>query len=111
MQLLAPDVTVWTDGGGKVRQALRPITGAERVAAWFATFGEQPYQGVALADMRVDFVELNGRTGIVFAGAGRVIGTLALDVDADGLVVAIHNVANPDKLRAVAAGEVHDLRP
>lgn len=45
MQLLAPDVTVWTDGGGKVRQALRPVTGAQRVAAWFATFGEQPYQG------------------------------------------------------------------
>ncbi|MEV4507456.1 RNA polymerase sigma-70 factor [Dactylosporangium sp. NPDC049525] len=107
MQLLAPDVTVWTDGGGKVRQALRPVTGAERVAAWFATFGEQPYQGVALADMRVDLVELNGRTGVVFTGAGRVIGTLILDVDADGRIAAIHNVANPDKLRAVATGEVH----
>lgn len=111
MQLLAPDVTVWTDGGGKVRQALHPVTGAQRVAAWFATFGEQPYQGVALADMRVDLVELNGRTGIVFTGAGRVIGTIALDVDEDGRVTAIHNVANPDKLRAVAAGEVHDLDP
>ncbi|GAA3232419.1 RNA polymerase sigma-70 factor [Dactylosporangium siamense] len=109
MQLLAPDVTVWTDGGGKVRQALQPVTGAERVAAWFATFGSQPYQGVALADMRVDLVELNGRSGIVFTGAGRVIGTLALDVDDSGRVVAIHNVANPDKLRAVATGEVHDF--
>jgi RNA polymerase sigma-70 factor (TIGR02957 family) len=109
MQLLAPDVTVWTDGGGKVRQALQPVTGASRVAAWFATFGSQPYQGVPLADMRVDFVELNGRSGIVFTGAGRVIGTLALDVDFSGRVVAIHNVANPDKLRAVATGEVHDL--
>ncbi len=109
MHLLAPDVTVWTDGGGKVRQALHPVTGAARVAAWFATLGDQPYQGVALADMRVELVELNGRSGIVFTGAGRVIGTLALDVDEDGLVVAIHNVANPDKLRAVATGEVHDL--
>jgi RNA polymerase sigma-70 factor (ECF subfamily) len=111
MQLLAPDVTVWTDGGGKVRHAMRPIAGAERVATWFATFGEQSYQGVAPADMRADFVELNGRTGIVFTGAGRIIGTLTLDVDEDGLVVAIHNVANPDKLRSIAAGEVHAVRP
>src|SRR5439155_1217330 len=28
MELLAPDVTLWTDGGGKVRQAMRPVTGA-----------------------------------------------------------------------------------
>ena len=27
MELLAPDVTLWTDGGGKVRQAMRPIVG------------------------------------------------------------------------------------
>ena len=36
MQLLAPDVTLWTDGGGKVRQAMRPVIGAEKVATWFA---------------------------------------------------------------------------
>ena len=28
MELLSPDVTLWTDGGGKVRQALRPVVGA-----------------------------------------------------------------------------------
>ena len=28
MELLAPDVTLWTDGGGKVRQAMRPVVGA-----------------------------------------------------------------------------------
>ncbi|MET7420419.1 RNA polymerase sigma-70 factor [Dactylosporangium sp. NPDC005555] len=101
MQLLAPGVTVWTDGGGKVRQATRPITGASRVAAWFATLGRQPYQGVELADMTVDLVELNGGPGIVFRGAGRVIGTLTLDIDEQGRVAGIYNVANPDKLRAI----------
>jgi len=46
MQLLAPDVTLWTDGGGKVRQAHRPIFGAERVAKWFAGVGTRAYEGV-----------------------------------------------------------------
>jgi len=61
------------------------------------------------ADMAVEMVELNGGPGIVFTGAGRVIATLALDIDEDGRVVTIHNVANPDKLQAVAARTVYAL--
>lgn len=109
MQLVAPDVTLWTDGGGKVRQAMRPIVGAARVATWFAGVGQRPYQGIEPADMAVEVVELNGGPGIVFSGAGRVIATLTLDLDATGRVAAIHNVANPDKLRAVATGPVHPI--
>jgi RNA polymerase sigma-70 factor (TIGR02957 family) len=107
MQLLAPDVTLWTDGGGKVRQATRPVTGAERVAAWFAGIGSRPYQGIEPADMVAEVVDLNGAPGIVFSGAGRVIATLTLDLDEDGRVKGIHNVANPDKLRAVAARTIY----
>src|SRR6476660_3728447 len=36
MELLAPEVTLWTDGGGKVRQAMRPIVGSDNVARWIA---------------------------------------------------------------------------
>ncbi|MFI7577845.1 RNA polymerase sigma-70 factor [Micromonospora sp. NPDC049497] len=109
MQMLAPDVTLWTDGGGKVRQAMRPVTGAERVAAWFAGIAARPYQGVAPADMAVEVVELNGRAGIVFSGGGRVIATLTLDLDEDGRIAGIHNVANPDKLHAVGTRTVHRI--
>jgi RNA polymerase sigma-70 factor (ECF subfamily) len=109
MQLLAPDVTLWTDGGGKVRQATRPVTGAERVAKWFAGVAARPYEGVDPADMRAEVVDLNGAPGIVFSGAGRVIATLTLELDADGRITEIHNVANPDKLGAVAAGTVHPM--
>jgi ketosteroid isomerase-like protein len=109
MQLLAPDVTLWTDGGGKVRQAMHPVTGAARVAAWFAAIGTRPYQGVEPADMTIELVELNGGPGIVFTGAGRVIATLTLDLDERGHIAAIHNVANPDKLGAVAARTIHHI--
>lgn len=109
MELLAPDVTLWTDGGGKVRQAMRPVIGAERVATWFAGISSRPYQGVLPADMTVEVVNLNGGPGIVFSDGDRVIATLTLDLDEQGRVVAIHNVANPDKLRAVATRTVHDM--
>jgi RNA polymerase sigma-70 factor (ECF subfamily) len=104
MQLLAPDVTLWTDGGGKVRQALRPVEGMAKVAAWLAGVTKRPYEGVEIADMTAEVVDVNGGPGIVFSAAGRVIATLTVELDADGRIATIHNVANPDKLHAVADG-------
>ena len=104
MELLAPDVTLWTDGGGKVRQAMRPIIGAEKVARWIAGTITRPYEGVEIADMTAEVVDINGGPGIVIRGAGRTIATLTVDLDDDGRIVTIHNVANPDKLHAIADG-------
>ncbi|NUT40230.1 MAG: RNA polymerase sigma-70 factor [Thermoactinospora sp.] len=109
MELLSPDVTLWTDGGGKVRQALRPVVGAETVAAWFAAIGKVTYQGIEPADMRAELVEINGGPGLVFSGPERIIATVTFDFDADGRVVAIHNIANPDKLQAIADGTTRDV--
>jgi RNA polymerase sigma-70 factor (ECF subfamily) len=109
MELLAPDVTLWTDGGGKVRQALRPVLGAERVAAWLAGVGTRPYEGVRPDQMSAVVAELNGEPGLVISGAGRVLSTITLDLDADGRVAGILNTANPDKLAAVRAGVVRVL--
>nr|WP_296068051.1 RNA polymerase sigma-70 factor [uncultured Actinoplanes sp.] len=108
MEMLAPDVTLWTDGGGKVRQAMKPVLGASRVANWLAGVASRPYEGVSPDDMAAEIVPLNGAPGIVIRGAGRVIGTLALELDDSGRVVTIFNTANPDKLQAVAARIVHD---
>ncbi|MEU1897719.1 RNA polymerase sigma-70 factor [Nocardiopsis dassonvillei] len=109
MELLSPDVTLWTDGGGKVRQAMRPVVGASTVASWFAAIGTVTYQGVEPADMRAELVEVNGGPGVVFSGPDRVIATVTFDFDADGRITAIHNVANPDKLQAIADGITHDV--
>jgi RNA polymerase sigma-70 factor (ECF subfamily) len=110
MELLAPDVTLWTDGGGKVRQALRPVHGMEKVAAWIGGVASRPYEGVEISDMAVNLVELNGEPGLVFTGGGRVISTLTLELDEQGRVLTVHNIANPAKLQAVTEGSVHDLR-
>ena len=104
MELLSPDVTLWTDGGGKVRQATRPIHGAGTVAAWFAALGTVAYQGVAPADMRAELTEINGGPGLLFRAPDRVLATVTFDFDADGRILGVRNVANPDKLGAVATG-------
>ncbi|GIJ63382.1 RNA polymerase sigma-70 factor [Virgisporangium aurantiacum] len=109
MQLLAPDVTLWTDGGGKVRQAMRPVVGAEKVATWMAGVSKRPYEGVEPSAWVFEVVELNGSFGIVISGAGRVIGTLSVDLDDHGRIAGILNVANPDKLGAVTAKTVHEI--
>jgi RNA polymerase sigma-70 factor (ECF subfamily) len=111
MELLAPDVTLWTDGGGKVRQAMRPISGADTVAAWFAAIGTVTYEGVAPADMTAELAEINGAPGLLFRGPDRVVATVSFDVDAAGRITAIHNVANPDKLGAVGSGTTHEIVP
>ena len=54
--------------------------------------------------MTAEVVDINGGPGIVIRGAGRIIATLTVDLDADGNIVTIHNVANPDKLHAIADG-------
>jgi RNA polymerase sigma-70 factor (TIGR02957 family) len=107
MELLAPEVTLWTDGGGKVRQAMRPIIGAEKVARWLAGTAKRPYEGIEISDMAAELVDINGGPGIVMSGAGRVIATITVDLDADGRIVTVHNVANPDKLGAIADGVRH----
>ncbi|MER8088516.1 RNA polymerase sigma-70 factor [Streptomyces sp. NPDC094048] len=109
MELLSPDVALWTDGGGKVRQALRPVVGAATVAAWFAAIGTVTYRGVDPADMNARLVGINGAPGIVCSGPERVIATVTFDFDADGRITAIHNVANPDKLKAVTDGTTHGI--
>jgi RNA polymerase sigma-70 factor (ECF subfamily) len=59
--------------------------------------------------MTAELVELNGSVGVVFTGAGRTIGTLSIDLDEHGRIGTIHNVANPDKLRAVTDRTVHPM--
>ena len=109
MELLSPDVTLWTDGGGKVRQALRPVVGASTVAAWFAAIGTVTYQGVAPADMKMGLVDINGAPGMLFTAPDRVIATVTFDFSPDGRITALHNVANPDKLQAVTQGTTYDM--
>ncbi|MGW0733120.1 RNA polymerase sigma-70 factor [Streptomyces sp. NPDC002851] len=96
MEVLAPDVTMVSDGGGLTGAPRKPIHGAERVARAVAVLFRRRPDGSAA---RV--VPVNGAPGIVvLAGNTPVLaGTLHL---VDGAVETIHMVSNPKKLAGVA---------
>ncbi|MCA1688304.1 MAG: RNA polymerase sigma-70 factor [Actinobacteria bacterium] len=97
VSLLSDDITVWSDGGGRVAAARRPIHGPDRVARFFlGLVSKAPPTFVASP------VRINGGPGIVGYAGGRPLNVLAFDV-ADGRIRAIRIVVNPEKLRAVPA--------
>ena len=104
VQVLADDVVVHGDGGGKVPQWATPIVGVERVAKLFAGLGRQMVGvGVALEPRTI-----NGQpAAIVRDPEGAVVCVWVLDVD-DGRVRAVRSVINPEKLGHL--GRVADVR-
>jgi RNA polymerase sigma-70 factor (ECF subfamily) len=92
--MLAPDVVVHGDGGGKAQAIGKPVAGRQRIMRLFAGLFRR---GRALgASLRLAWV--NGQPGAVMYDAeGRVFCVMELDV-ADGVVQAIRAVVNPDKL-------------
>ncbi|MCQ8189520.1 RNA polymerase sigma-70 factor [Streptomyces rugosispiralis] len=93
MELLAPDVTAWSDGGGKVKAALRPQRGADKVARFLAAVIAQP-----MDDPRVHAVDVNGRPGLLITVAGRPDTVACAEVE-DGRITEIRVIRNPEKLR------------
>jgi RNA polymerase sigma-70 factor (ECF subfamily) len=96
--MLAEDAVAYTDGGGKVRAAPRPIAGREQVARFLVVSARR---GAKLTPFSVQNASVNGRPGRVLVGEdGAVVGVLEIDVDGD-LIRAVRIVNNPDKLAHV----------
>ncbi|PRX97367.1 RNA polymerase sigma-70 factor [Allonocardiopsis opalescens] len=96
-ELLAADVTIWSDGGGKVSAARRPITGRDKVLRLL--------EGVArhFVRMRVERAEINGGSALLFWTGDELRMVLVPDLTDDGTAVSdLRLVANPDKLEHLA---------
>jgi RNA polymerase sigma-70 factor (ECF subfamily) len=92
--LLAADVSMVGDGGGKAPQLARAVIGAENVARLLAAV----FPRMARIGVTFEPREVNGQPGAIFRDRdGKVLHTLALDV-LDGQIRTIRSVINPDKL-------------
>jgi RNA polymerase sigma-70 factor (TIGR02957 family) len=104
--LLAHDVALHGDGGGKVRALAHPLFGRRQVARRVLSF-MQVVRGIDGFSTRP--VEVNGHAGAVgLDGQQRVLFVLSLDI-AGGQIQDIRGIVNPDKLRHL--GPVSDLLP
>jgi hypothetical protein len=93
--LLAHDVAMTSDGGGKVPALARSLQGRSRVAGMLIN-GLRQFARLPGASLRP--VEVNGGPGALFLdGQQRLIGVLALDI-ADGRITSVSSIFNPDKL-------------
>src|SRR5215211_4768619 len=92
--VLAEDVVMHGDGGGKVPSIARPLVGADRVSRAWANWAKQ---GLRLA-ARFDMTVVNGQPGALLKTAdGLLLTVVSLDI-VDGRLKEIRSILNPDKL-------------
>ncbi|MFC8141967.1 RNA polymerase sigma-70 factor [Streptomyces paradoxus] len=97
MALLAPEVRLVGDSGGKSRAPLRVLQTADKVGRFLIGAAQKGLPGLT-----VRFLEVNGGPAVLILSDGKPDSVFQLDV-ADGHVQSVYIVRNPDKLRSLAA--------
>nr|WP_202501206.1 RNA polymerase sigma factor SigJ [Streptomyces sp. SID5785] len=97
MKLLAPDVSLVGDSGGKSKAPLRVIETADKVGRFVHGAARQ---GAAEENFAYRFLELNGAPALVFLVNGTIDAAIQLGV-VDGRIQRVYIVRNPDKLATI----------
>lgn len=100
-QMLANDVRVVTDGGGKVRAAQNVIEGADRVAQFLVDASRKRPGAWWREDFKLRFGSINGLPGLIVDAPEGPVQTAAFEIYGD-VIRALYVVRNPDKLRHLA---------
>ena len=95
LKVLKEDVTLISDGGGKVAAALNPIHGADHVSRFI--LGVIPKFPAGLT---MSYVEVNGVPGIAFFAGNQVYSVVVPEI-AGGNIQSIYIISNPDKLEGL----------
>ncbi|UAK29807.1 RNA polymerase sigma factor SigJ [Nocardia asteroides] len=102
LELLAPDVAFWSDGGGKRQAALRPIYGRDKVARLIVS----PAVRRHVPDLGVAYRFVNGDAAVLIFSAGAPFAVVVLDIAVPTeRIGAIYAVTNPDKLTRIGTGQ------
>ncbi|OLZ74628.1 RNA polymerase subunit sigma-24 [Streptomyces sp. IMTB 2501] len=103
LEILAPEATLWTDGGGKAQAAQRPIHGRDKVARALTGFAARSATGLEIRHRHV-----NGDAAVLVFEDGSPHSVMVMDLAPDGEQVhEIYLVTNPDKLSALEQGAPH----
>ncbi|MBQ1047448.1 RNA polymerase sigma-70 factor [Micromonospora sp. C51] len=96
IEVLAPNVTMVSDGGGVTGAPRKPIHGSDLVARAIVVLSRQQPVGSTAG-----VLHLNGGPGVVVRCEGTPVLAMTLHM-LDGLVQTIHSISNPRKLTAIA---------
>ncbi|MEU9290795.1 RNA polymerase sigma-70 factor [Streptomyces sp. NPDC048275] len=97
LDVLAPEVVLVSDGGGIKQAALRPITGADKVARFMVGGLGKNEHPITVAPTVV-----NGNPALLVHLDGELDGVLAARVE-DARITGLYYVRNPEKLSRVAS--------
>ena len=95
--LLASDVGMWSDGGGKAIAARRPLLGRDEVLRFLVGLHRTAVASGRMDDMSLDLDEVNVEPALILRLTGHVESIFVLEIDGDA-VTGIRVVRNPDKL-------------
>jgi RNA polymerase sigma-70 factor, ECF subfamily len=95
LTLLAEDVTYWSDGGGQVAAALKPLHGAMKVARFVLAIHRK-----WLSTAVFHIVQVNGNPGIFTVVDFNVHSVTTFDI-VDGHIQSVYTVRNPQKLKQI----------
>jgi len=101
-KLLREDAVLFSDGGGKVRAALNPIVGAERITRFFMSLGNKG----ELRGLHAEFTTVNREPAILVFADNTLESVINLELDDSGRIVRIFLLVNPDKLPRIFPGSL-----
>lgn len=96
LSLFSEEVSMMSDGGGKVTAARKIVRGRAKLAHALGMFGEK--YGAAFKQM---LFNINGETGLLTFVEGKIFAATTFEFS-DGKISAMYRVMNPDKLKAFA---------
>ena len=97
MSLLAPDVRLVGDSGGKSKAPLRVLESADHVGRFLVGVAQK-----GVPDVTWRFLELNGGPAVLILSGGKPDSVFQLDI-LEGRIQSVYVIRNPDKLRALPA--------
>ncbi|THF78817.1 RNA polymerase sigma factor SigJ [Cohnella fermenti] len=100
-RLLAPDIAIISDGGGKASAAVRPIETPERAAAFLLGLAGKAARDPSAS--RIELAAVNGQIGVLVRSDDG-LDTVVLPHAENGLAKRFYFIRNPDKLAPIAAG-------
>jgi RNA polymerase sigma-70 factor (ECF subfamily) len=92
--LLAPNAVAYSDGGGRVPAALKPIYGAEKIGRFVMGLRRKFYANAAID---VQMVEVNGEPGLELSVDETFLGIVTIESDSQQ-ITGVYILRNPDKL-------------
>ncbi|EKU99646.1 RNA polymerase sigma-70 factor, TIGR02957 family [Leptolyngbya sp. PCC 7375] len=106
LDLLAKDITLWSDGGGRVVACLKPLHGAAKVAGFLRAIYRR---GQKLGwEYEIELAQINGQPGLIYTRDNTIETVVAIEM-VDNCIQSLYFMRNPDKLKQSFSNAIAEM--